>query len=350
MQRRSFIQGMGATAIGASPAMAASAAPPAVAGAWAQAQNGALPKLGRTDALVVLRNGQPVFEAYGKDHGPAIRHVSWSMAKSITQALVGIAVGEGKVGIDRPMASLADSHPQLTLRHLLTMTDGLDWVDSRPDPIQSDDARMLYGPGRMDTAAYAAARRAIHPPGTRWNYSTGAYQMIARELCARLFPGAETADQRREAMAGWIGASLFAPLGMTSAVAEFDPAGTLYGGSLVWATARDFARFGELYRNDGVAGGRRVLPPGWVAFARTPTRANVYGAGFWLEAAHGQPEASLMNGAGPLDAFSAEGHNGQVIVIVPSKALTVVRLGLTSGAWDQLGAWLAGVVNAFPDA
>src|SRR5215831_15497540 len=143
MRRRSFIQGMGAAAIGASPALAATAAPPAVAAAWAQAQNGALPKLGRTDALVVLRSGQTVFEAYGKDHGPAIRHVSWSMAKSITQALAGIAVGEGKVGIDRPMVTLAAAHPQLTLRHLLTMTDGLDWVDSRPDPIQSDDARML---------------------------------------------------------------------------------------------------------------------------------------------------------------------------------------------------------------
>ena len=349
MRRRGFIKGIGAAALGASPAWAATAEPPGAVKAWTLAQNGSLPALGRTDALLVLQNGQPVFERYGKDHTAQTRHVSWSMAKSITHALAGVAVAQGKVDVDQPMTSLAGAHSHLTLRHLLTMTDGLDWVDSRPDPIQSDDARMLYGPGRMDTAAYAAARRELYPPGTRWNYSTGAYQMIARELQVRLFPEAGTPDARRAAMAGWIRDGLFAPLGMTSAVAEFDPAGTFYAGSLVWANARDFARFGELYRNDGAWAGKRILPPGWVAFARKPTRSNVYGAGFWLEAKHGTPEASLMNGAGPLDAFSAEGHNGQVIVIVPSKALTLVRLGLTAGAWDELGQWLAGIVNSFPD-
>src|SRR5262249_32963052 len=157
-----------------------------------------------TDALLILRDGRPVFERYGADHGPGIRHVSWSMAKSITHALVGAAVLQGKVNIDRPAVTLAATHPNLTLRHLLTMTAGLDWVDARPDPVQADDAKMLYGPGRMDTAAYAAARRAIQPPGTVWNYSTGSYQMIARELQARLFPAAKTPDARRAAMAGWI--------------------------------------------------------------------------------------------------------------------------------------------------
>ena len=349
MQRRSLLHGIGAVALTASAGRAVAAAP-AVAEAWRQAQSGALSALGRTDALLVLQAGQPVFEAYGKDHGPRVRHVSWSMAKSITQALAGLAVLAGRVDIDRPCISLADTHPQLTLRHLLTMTDGLDWVDARRSAVESDNARMLFGPGRMDTAAYVAARRAIHPPGTRWNYSTGAYQLIARELQQRLFPQATTAQARRDAMAGWIRASLFAPLGMTSAVAEFDPAGTFYAGSLVYATARDFARFGELYRADGVWAGRRLLPQGWVAFARTPTRANVYGAGWWLEARRGVPEESLMAGAGPLDAFSAEGYNGQIILVVPSKALTVVRLGLTVGGWHALGAWLAGVVNSFPDA
>jgi CubicO group peptidase (beta-lactamase class C family) len=341
---------MAAAGLGASSGWAANAAePPAALEAWSKAQGGAVPKMGRTDALLILQSGRLVFERYGKDHGPGVRHVSWSMAKSITHALAGVAVAQGKVDIDRPAVTLASTHPQLTLRRLLTMTDGLDWVDSRPDPVQSDDARMLYGPGARDTAAYAAARRAIFPPGTRWNYSTGAYQMIARELGARLFPEARTAQQRRDAMTAWMRASLFGPLGMASAVVEFDPAGTFYGGSLVWATARDYARFGELYRTDGVVAGRRILPPGWVQFARTPTRASVYGAGFWLEARHGRPEASLMDGAGPLDAFSAQGHEGQVILIVPSKALTVVRLGLMSGSgsWEALGQWLAGIVNAF---
>lgn len=350
MRRRRFIEGMAAAAFGASAGWANAADPPSAVLAWVEAQSGGMPKLGRTDALLVLQNGQTVFERYGADHGPTTRHVSWSMAKSITHALVGVAVGQGKVNIDQPTQTLADSHPSLTLRHLLTMTDGLDWVDSRPNLIESDNTRMLFGVGRANTAGYVATRHQIHPPGTHWNYSTGAYQMIAREISVRLFPQAKGPQAIQTAMAGWMRAGLFDPVGMTSAVMEFDPSGTFYAGSLAWATARDFGRFGELYRNDGVSSGRRILPEGWVKFARTPTVANIYGAGFWLEARHGQPEASLMGGAGPLDAFSAEGFHGQLIVIVPSKALTVVRLGLTTGGWEELGAWLARIINGFPDS
>ena len=116
---------------------------------------------------------------------------------------------------------------------------------------------------------------------------------------------------------------------------------------------RDYARFGELYRLDGVWKGRRILPKGWVKFARTPTVEPTYGAGFWLEAPAGAKPPSLMAGAGPLDAFSAQGHDGQIIMIVPSKALVIVRLALMDdgdAAWKALGEWLTPVVNAFPAA
>jgi CubicO group peptidase (beta-lactamase class C family) len=153
-------------------------------------------------------------------------------------------------------------------------------------------------------------------------------------------------------MSEWIGKALFQPVGMTSALAEFDPAGTFYGGSLVYATARDFARFGELYRLDGALNGRRILPEGWVKFASTPTVEPVYGAGFWLEAKPGGEFSSLMGGYGPMDGVSAQGHEGQVILIVPSKSLVLVRLGLGDDgdpAWKALGAWITDVVRAFPD-
>jgi CubicO group peptidase (beta-lactamase class C family) len=390
MQRRQFAIGMGSAALGASlggfarghtlvkgspEALAAeakakadaaqavvsqaalakaTAAQAEVAGqAWTAANGPLAHLLGRSDALLVQRGGQTVFEAYGKDHGPTVRHVSWSMAKSITHALVGCAVAQGQVDIDKPLTVAPNADRRLTLRALITLTDGLKWTDGSYSPVDSDATKMLYGVGRMDGAAYVAAKPQEAPPGARWNYSTGAFQLAAAELCAHLFPDASRPADKRAAMAGWIKTSLFEPTGMTGAVAEFDPAGTFYGGSLVYATARDYARFGELYRNDGVAAGRRLLPQGWVKFARTPTRSPIYGAGFWLEANTTGKDRSLLGGKGPMDAFAAEGHAGQVILIVPSKALTLVRLGLAADdpqQWAALGDWLVPIVNAFPNA
>ena len=390
MQRRQFAIGMGSVALGASlarnarghtpapgsPEAAAAAAEAKAAAAkaalaqaasaqataaqavvvgqaWAQA-NGPLAKvLGRSDALLVQRGGQTVFEAYGKDHTQATRHVSWSMAKSITHALVGIAVAQGQVDIDKPLIVAPNADRRLTLRTLITLTDGLKWTDGSYSPTDSDATKMLYGVGRLDGAAYTAAKPQAYAPGTHWNYSTGAFQLAAAELCAHLFPKATRAADKRAAMAGWIRSSLFEPVGMTRAVAEFDPAGTFYGGSLVYATARDYAKFGEFYRNDGVAAGRRILPAGWVKFARTPTRSPIYGAGFWIEAKTTGADRSLLGGKGPMDAFAAEGHEGQIILIVPSKQVTVVRLGLspeTDSMWAALGDWFVPIVGAFPDA
>ncbi len=357
MQRREFTIGMGSVALGASLGVGLGGAAradtsPAAAQAWAKAMGPSPGKLGRSDALLVQHNGQTVFEAYGKDHGPTTRHISWSMAKSITHALVGCAVAQGRVDIDKPLIT-APALPQQTLRSLITLTDGLKWTDGSYSPTDSDATIMLYGKGRMDGAAYIAAKPQEVAPGTRWNYSTGAFQLAAAELSARMFPDALAPNARRAAMAAWINQSLFQPVGMSGAVAEFDPAGTFYGGSLVYATARDYAKFGELYRNDGMVGARRLLPEGWVKFARTPTRSPLYGAGFWLEANKHRPDRSLMDGKGPLDAFSAQGHSGQIILVVPSKAVTLVRLGLSGDddpTWAELGDWMAPIANSFPNA
>ena len=367
MKRRDFAIGLSA-AVGAAPLIARAAARTprvdwptgplrgdraTVATAWTRATSGALPVLGRGDALVIIQNGKLVFERYGADHGPTTRHISWSMAKSITQAVVGAAVLQGKVDIEAPLKLVPRGDPKLNLRSLLNLTDGMAWDEADYDPAKSDATRMLYGQGRFDGAAYTAAKGQAFPPGTHWRYSTGAFQLAAAEVQAHLFPNLTAPDARRAAMAEWMDARLFGPLGMTTAVAEFDAAGTFVGGSWVYASARDYARFGELYRLDGVWKGRRILPKGWVKFARTPTVEPTYGAGFWLEAPDGAKPSSLMAGAGPLDAYSAQGHDGQIILIVPSKALVIVRLALMDdgdAAWKSLGEWLAPVVKAFPDA
>ncbi len=275
------------------------------------------------------------------------------MTKSFTHALVGIAVARRAVGIDRPLKIMTPAQPKLTLRALLTLTDGLLWDEGDYDPAHSDATRMLFGEGRFDGASYVAAKPRAFAPGEHWNYSTGAFQLAAAELQANLFPDARSPGDRRAAMARWMRRVLFEPLGMTTAQPEFDAAGTFVGGSFLYASARDFARLGELYRLDGVWKGRPILPPGWVAFARAPTVQPAYGAGFWLEAPSGNSPPSLMGGAGPMEAFSAQGHGGQLIAIVPSKALVVVRLGLMDdgpAAWKALGEWLTPLIVNLPDA
>jgi CubicO group peptidase (beta-lactamase class C family) len=324
----------------------------AAARAWEAASSGAVKAIGRGDALLIVQDGVLVFEQYGEGHGPAVRHIAWSMTKSVTHALAGIAVAQGRVDIDAPLQTVAHPDRKLTLRALLTLTDGLKWNEGDYNPANSDATKMLFGPGRFDGAAYTAAKSPAFPPGTHWNYSTGAFQLAAAELQARLFPRALTPIARRAEMAKWMRHSLFDPLGMTTAVPEFDAAGTFVGGSFLYASARDFARFGELYRLDGVWKGRRILPSGWVRFARTPSVQPAYGAGFWLEAKPDNNPLSLMGGAGPMDTFSAQGHGGQVIAIVPSKALVVVRLGLMDDddkAWKAFGEWLTPIVNALAD-
>jgi CubicO group peptidase (beta-lactamase class C family) len=156
-------------------------------------------------------------------------------------------------------------------------------------------------------------------------------------------------------MANWLSENLFTPLGM-DAQPEFDASGTFLGGSLIYASARDFARFGYLYLRDGVWNGERLLPEGWVDFARTKTsgaNSNVYGAGWWITPPEGEepthPQSAL---SGPYDAFHAGGNEGQTIWVVPSKDLVIVRLGLMSNApenWAALYEWNQKIARTFPN-
>ena len=132
---------------------------------------------------------------------------------------------------------------------------------------------------------------------------------------------------------------------------------TLVGSALIYATARDWARFGYLYLRDGVWNGERALPEGWADFGRTPGPApntDTYGAGWWLTPSQGpgRPARSLITDNGLADAFSAQGYEGQIIVVVPSKDLVLVRLGRFDGgaeAWDALGDWATRVIGAYGD-
>ncbi|MEO8754007.1 MAG: serine hydrolase [Casimicrobiaceae bacterium] len=196
-----------------------------------------------------------------------------------------------------------------------------------------------------DMAGFAASLPQHAEPGTRWAYSDAGYMLASRAV--RDAAGGSAADVLRFAQR-----ELFGPLGMKSATMEFDATGTPVGASHFYATPRDWARFGLLYLNDGVVGGKQVLPPGWVRHAATPTLNTGYGAGFWLnnDAAEANPMGFPwgMPGA-PADTFFGFGYLGQFVVIVPSRQLVIVRLGLThvrGGDRPGIGQLVQGVVAA----
>lgn len=295
------------------------------------------PELGTTHAVVVVHRGALVAERYGtatvyENDAPPDRPpgaptadtalISWSMAKSMLHAMVGRAVGAGLVDINQPVpvpewTSGDDPRCAITWDHLLHMAGGQQWEENYTDPATSDALAMLFGEGADDMAAYAAAKPLVERPGHTFVYSSGTSNLLARSLQAVFGvagdPTATAALLRRE---------LFDPLGMATARARFDAAGTWIASSFVDASALDFARFGLLYLRDGVWEGRRLLPEGWVDHARTPTEADPlrqYGAHWWV----------WPDGFG---SFSADGYEGQRIRCVPAADLVLVRLGATPEA------------------
>jgi CubicO group peptidase (beta-lactamase class C family) len=297
-------------------------------------------ELGATHAVVIVQGGQLLAERYAEGFGPDVTCRSWSMAKSITQALVGLAVGDGLVDIHAPADVPAwrgpdDPRAAITLDQLLRMSSGLAWVEDYSPENPSDVIEMLFGKGAQDVAAFAEAAPLAHPPGSAFYYSSGTTNIVAaclgRALSAR---GATIEAFMRE--------RLFDPLGMPSAAPRFDGAGTFVGSSFCFCTPRDFAKFGLLYLRDGVWEGRRLLPEGWVDYARTPTfqqpGAEVdgrYGAHWWLDI------------AGP-GSFSANGYEGQHIVLCPDRDLIIVRHGATPTATrPAVKAWLRDLAAEF---
>jgi CubicO group peptidase (beta-lactamase class C family) len=318
------------------------------------------PLMGETRAVVIIQSGRLVFERYGDGYSRDTRLNSWSVGKSITHALVGAAVLQGRVAIDAPMGNPAwragDRRASITWRQWLQMVDGLDYTESAEDITQAGNARMLFGEGRHDVARWAAGRPLLHDPGTHWNYTSAGTLLISDALTRTIIQDPQNPNDRRTRMRAWMNTSLFDRIGMHPIV-EFDPQGTFYGSSLYWATARDYARFGYLYLRDGVWNGQRVLPEGWVDFGRTPgpaSNTDTYGAQWWItpQTGTGRPDRSVIVNPDLRDTFLAEGFEGQIIVVVPSKDLVMVRLGRfdrSAEAWDALGDWAGRLIGAFGD-
>ncbi len=316
--------------------------------------------VGETRAVVVIQGGRLVHEQYAHGYRADMRLVSWSMAKSVTQALVGVAVQQGRVSIDSAMGSPHwapnDRRADIPWRTWLQMTDGQRYLEIEAKTIADSDAsRKLFGPGRLDVARYCAGLPLIHEPGVHWNYNSCGIVLTADALTRTVIPDSASPEARRAAMMAWMRESLFDVIGM-DAQPEFDATGLFYGSAFVYATARSFAKFGLLYLRDGVWEGLRLLPQGWVDFARTPgtgENADVYGAGWWInpQKGDGRPYPMRIDVGAQRDAFSAQGFEGQYTVVIPSKDLIIVRLGLTPEKDLRTGAlrdWIGRVARTFP--
>ncbi len=316
---------------------AALAAPPtpapAVRAALSKAFGDDLPAADRKDlgtrGVVVLKNGKLVAESYAPGFDAGTPQLGWSMTKSVTNLLVGRLVAQGQVSLDddhlRP--EWKDERADITVRQLLQMTSGLAWDETYA--LGTPITRMLYL--EPDMGSYVANQKLAHDPGDYLQYSSGSTTL----LCSILAPEHGGADFPRR--------TLFAPLGLSSAVLEPDAAGTPVCSSYMWATPRDWATVGQFALADGVWNGTRLLPEGWMQESTAPVVVNTteekgYASGWW---ANKQPDGSLVEPSLPADAYFAEGHDGQWLIVVPSHELVVARLGFTPTEVDDRAVSLA---------
>lgn len=297
----------------------------------------------RTRALVVVHQGRIVAERYAPGFDATMPLIGWSMTKTATNVLIGLAVKEGRLRVsDNALMpewrGPDDPRREITLDELLHMQSGLAFDEGYGNDF-SDVAQMLFVQGNM--AKFAASKPLAHPPGSFWSYSSGTAVIIARIL------GDTFADP--QAYLRFPRQRLFGPLGMRTAVLEPDASGTLVGSSLMFASARDWGRLGLLFLQNGVWQGRRLLPEGWVAYSLTPAAKapdERYGASVWLKLpdSEGFGEPPM-----PEDVYYMLGHDQQIVAVIPSRDLVIVRLGLTRKGddWDNARE-LAPIVQAFP--
>lgn len=278
------------------------------------------PPFRRTKAVVVVRDGKVIAERYAPGIGVDTPLLGFSMTKSLINALLGIMTQQGLVSpsIPAPIAewrAAPDPRHAIEVEHLMRMTSGLalDETNSGLDP----SSQMIYL--HDDMAGFAVNAPVIAPPGKRWAYSSATTQLLAR-----IIRDAAGGPEQTLAFA-W--RELFNPLGMRSVTLEFDGAGTLQGSTYMLASARDWARFGLLYLNDGVVGGKRLLHEDWVDFSAAATLDTDYGAGFWTNRSEHERARGRVRAGMPRDSFYASGDLGQRTVILPSEHMVVVRLG-----------------------
>jgi CubicO group peptidase (beta-lactamase class C family) len=305
-------------------------------------------RLRRSRAVIVVQAGREIAERYAPGFSADTPLLGWSMTKTVTGVLVGTLVKAGKLSLEQKSLvpewrGLGDSRADITLDQLLRMTSGLRFSENYGDPLE-DVALMLFT--RANGAAYAIDKPLEVAPGTRWQYSSGTTNILSRII-------RDAVGGTEQDYLAFPRQALFDRIGMRSAVIEPDSSGMLVTSSFMYATARDWARFGQLLLQDGVWNGERILPEGWVRYMTTLTplsKRKDFGAHLWVKVPPPFDSVVTPRPQLPPDTFHAVGHEGQFVSVIPSRQLVVVRLGLSrrEHAWDHDG-FLARLLAAFPE-
>ena len=296
-----------------------------------------------THGVVVVYNGKIVSERYAPGFNQNSIMTGWSMTKSITNALIGILVGQGKLRIEDPAPVaewMNDERKNITLNHLLQASSGLAWSESYFLPGADFHNMFIHSD---DKAAYAISRKLEHTPGKYFEYSSGTTNILSKVI--RRTVGEENYHR-------FPYQELFQKTGMNHALLEPDASGTFVASSYGYASARDWARLGLLYLNDGMVNEERILPEGWVEYSTTPAPAapmGEYGAQIWLN--RGDPNnPHIVKFPGlPHEAIVFSGFEDNFVVIVPSKNLVVVRLGVTHNDNFSISNLVTGIADLLPE-
>jgi len=295
----------------------------------------------RTRAVLVIHDGNLIAEKYADGFDQNTRLTGWSMTKSLTNAMMGMLVKEGKVNLNDAAPIEAwknDNRNTITIHNLMQASSGLKWAEVYSGP--SDATTMLFK--KRDAGIYASQVPLQHTPGEVFYYSSGTTNILSYII--RQTVG--DADYH-----SFPYATIFHKIGMYSMTIEPDPGGTFVGSSFAFATARDWARFGLLYLNDGYWINERILPEGWVEYSTTPAKGakkGEYGAQFWLNAGNPNDIVDRNFPDVPADMYYLSGFEGQDVFIVPSENLVVVKLGLTTDNWLDANSFLKDIIRALP--
>ena len=276
-----------------------------------------------THAVVVVYQGEIIGEKYAPGFDANSRLMGWSMTKSIMNALIGILVRDGKLTVmdGAPIEEWqTDERKNIRIENLLQATSGLKWNESYFNPFS--DFHMMFT-HKDDKARFEATRPAKYQPGEHFQYSSSSTNILSGILRKSVGDDAYFRFPYER---------LFYKTGMHSAIMEPDASGTFVASSFCFATARDWARFGMLFLNDGYVKGERILPEGWVEFTTTPSKAapqGEYGAQWWLNAGEKGNPSNRIYPSLPPDAYWADGFEEQYVMVIPSKNLVIVRLGVS---------------------
>jgi CubicO group peptidase (beta-lactamase class C family) len=287
----------------------------------------------KTRAVLVIHKNKLVEEKYAPGFSSTTKFLGWSMTKSITSAVLGVLERKGKISLAQDHLFKEwenDKRSKITLNNVLQMNSGLEWEEDYTKI--SDVTRMLFMEGDMPKVQIN--KPLTGEPNNSWNYSSGTTNLLSRFIRDQF-------TSHQEYLDFWY-KELIDKIGMHSMTIEPDLEGNYIGSSYGWATARDWAKFGLLYLNEGNWNGEQILNKSWIEYSAKPTNDSngEYGAHFWLNAEAKYPDV-------PTDMFSCNGFQGQYIFIIPSKELVVVRFGLTESPEFDINNFLKEILEAF---